>query len=298
MAIPPFLRAEAGPTTLKQRPWAGNRLAKLRGTSGPIGESWEFSTLPGSESTALGRPLSNVLGHPLPWLAKLIDTALPLSVQVHPDDDDKTGRCGKEEAWVILDAAPGAHVFAGLAPGVTRGQFEDALLQAQADPAHPTALFSALRRIEVVPGTILVVPAQTVHAIAGGVLLAEIQQPSDCTYRFFDYGRGRALHVDQALATFAPEAQPHVWRPGQEPTCLSAKHVHLQILTRDHNRVSSGRAPRLIICARGQALVRAGGVELRLAAGELLLATRQQFDIEVAHEGVVVVGTVNTESSK
>jgi len=249
--------------------------------------------LPGSESTALGQPLGNILGYPLPWLAKLIDTALPLSVQVHPGDSDEPGRCGKEEAWIIVDAAPGAHVFAGLAPGVTRGQFEAALARAQTDPSDPAALFSTLRRIEVVPGTVVVVPARTIHAIAGGVLLAEIQQPSDCTYRFFDYGRGRELHVARALATFSPESQPQVWHPVRPPTSLSGKHVHLQIFTHGLAQVAVGPSPQLIICARGQALMRGRGAMHRLVAGELALATRTPFEIEVAHEGVVVVGSVD-----
>ncbi|MEM6996038.1 MAG: hypothetical protein AAF721_36360, partial [Myxococcota bacterium] len=106
---PPLIRPEPGPTTLKVTRWAGTRLAALRGAedvAGAIGESWEFSTLPGSVSRACGEPLDTLLGAPLPWLAKLIDTAAPLSIQVHPTDDVVSGAPGKEEAWIILEAEP------------------------------------------------------------------------------------------------------------------------------------------------------------------------------------------------
>ncbi len=290
-----FLVPEPGPTTLKTRPWAGERLARLRNASGAIGESWEFSTLPGSESRALGQPLSNVLGAPLPWLAKLIDTARPLSVQVHPDDDAQGRMPGKEEAWIVLDAAPGAHVFAGLRPGVSREQFVHALERAHAQPTASDALFEILQRIDVRPGSVVLVPARTIHAICGGILLAEIQQPSDCTYRFFDYGSDRQLHVEQALAALDPEAQAEVWQPGQPDRQLNGKHVHLQILT-ESTAVTHGSTPQLIVAVAGLARLRAQAkttaFEKRLARGDLALATSLPYEIELHESGLVVSGWV------
>ena len=170
-----------------------------------IGESWEFSTLPGSESRVGDRPLAAALGRPLPFLAKLIDTALPLSVQVHPGDDPTTGAPGKEEAWVVLAADPDARVWAGLAPTCSPAEFRRAV--AAGEP-----LLHLLRTIPVVAGSVLLIPARTVHAIGGGILLAEIQQPSDCTFRFHDHGSERPIQPREALAAVDLDQQAFVPR--------------------------------------------------------------------------------------
>lgn len=290
--LPPVLLPQKGPTTLKTRPWAGNRLAALRGGHGQIGESWEFSTLAGSESQALGKPLSQVLERTLPWLAKLIDTARPLSVQVHPSDAQATDGRGKEEAWVILDAAPGAHVYAGLASGVTASQFESALRQAEQNPRDDERLFACLRKIPVRTGSVVLVPAQTVHAICGGILLAEIQQPSDCTYRFFDYGSGRQLHREQALATFSPGARAHVWHPGETAGELHGDHVHLHILQQAHT-FAAGQRPMLLINVSGQTTVVSEDQRWGLAAGDLALCTKHPFRVELSPQGLLVAGAVD-----
>jgi mannose-6-phosphate isomerase len=202
----PFLLAESGPATLKPTRWGGTRLATLRGGAArhdahglAIGESWEFSTLPGQESRAGGLPLGELLDSPLPFLAKLIDTALPLSVQVHPGDD--ADRPGKEEAWIVLAADPGACVWVGLAAGCEPAEFYRAVTAG-------APLLDLLQAIPVVPGSVILVPARTVHAIGGGILLAEIQQPRDCTYRFHDHGSERPIQPEQALATVDLDAQP------------------------------------------------------------------------------------------
>ena len=239
-----LIRPEPGPTTLKRVPWGGQRLAALRDgherpttpaggpTDGlPIGESWEFSTLPGSESRAQGRALSEVLGGPLPFLAKLIDTAAPLSIQVHPEDDPASGRLGKEEAWIVLDAEPGASVLAGVAAGVGDGELALAMEEAIARPERGTVLLEALRRIPVERGMVILVPAGTVHSIGAGILLAEIQQPTDCTHRLFDYGSDRPIHPEAARAAWRIEAQPRIWRPGEPGGSLQGRHLTLHVHT-------------------------------------------------------------------
>ncbi|MCB9754803.1 MAG: class I mannose-6-phosphate isomerase [Myxococcales bacterium] len=298
-ARPPLLRPEPGPRTLKVTPWGGRRLARLRGAASEyadatVGESWEFSTLPGHESLALGRPLSAVLGGPLPFLAKLIDTATPLSVQVHPDDDAATGTPGKEEAWIILDAEPGARVLAGLAPGVDAPTLARAVSRANADPsAHGRALLSCLRSVPVRAGMVVLIPARTVHAIGGGILLAEIQQPSDCTYRLHDYGSERPIHVERALATLDPAAQPRIWDPaarGPARSRLHGKHLRLDVLGPGRHELLlevDPAPPLLLIAQRGACQI---GARETLAAGELALALAGPLALTV--EGQVVAGTL------
>ena len=155
---------------------------------------------------------------------------VPLSVQVHPEDDPSRGITGKEEAWIVLDAEPDAVVLAGLAEGVDMSRFEAASRAAVADPSRQDALMGCLRALPARPGMIILVPARTPHAIGPGILLAEIQQPADCTYRIFDYGSGRDLHTDLALATVTPEAQPRLWQEGEPAALLAGKHLRLEPL--------------------------------------------------------------------
>ncbi len=277
-----LVRPEPGPTTLKRVPWGGRRLAALRAgherpatpaggpTDGlPIEESREFSTLPGSESRAQGRALSEVLGGPLPFLAKLIDTAAPLSIQVHPEDDPANGRLGKEEAWIVLDAEPGASVLAGAAAGVGDGELALAMEEAIARPERGTVLLEALRRIPVERGMVILVPAGTVHSIGAGILLAEIQQPTDCTHRLFDYGSDRPIHPEAARAAWRIEAQPRIWRPGEPGGSLRGRHLTLHVHTPGETTLDGvGSSSRNGEKGSGSSEERADGPRLLVAVGE------------------------------
>jgi mannose-6-phosphate isomerase len=156
--------------------------------------------------------------HTFPWLVKFLDAHDRLSVQVHPDADAVRrlwpGEGPKTEAWFILDAAPGSRVWAGLLPGVD----EKALRAALARGTVADCLHSFAPR----PGDCVFLPAGTVHAVGGGVLMAEIQQTSDATFRLFDWdrrdahGQARALHVEQSLASIHWDAGPvHPVRPSR-----------------------------------------------------------------------------------
>ncbi|HEY8376424.1 MAG TPA: class I mannose-6-phosphate isomerase, partial [Nannocystis sp.] len=293
--LPALLRPDVDLATVKEVRWGGRRLAARLGTHAasfqgrPIGELWQFSTLPGRESAALGRPLGALLGAPLPFLAKLIDTALPLSVQVHPGDRPDPARPGallpgKEEAWVILAADPGARLWAGTRPGVTR----DDLARAAADGTVLTCLEEHVAE----PGLIVLVPAGCVHAIGGGLLLAELQQPADCTYRLYDYGSGRPLHVDAALAALDPAVRPALARPGDAHVGLRGVHVHLERLgPGDHARDLA--TPTLLVGVRETARARADASELALAPGELVLALRGPLRLHVPAGGLVALGCVD-----
>jgi mannose-6-phosphate isomerase len=125
----------------------------------------------------------------LPLLVKLIFTSERLSVQVHPDDGEDGPR-GKTEMWHILDAEPGAAIALGFREPIAREHLRES--------SRTGEIEQLLRWIPVKPGETYFTPAHTVHAIGAGIVLCEIQQNSDVTYRLWDYGRPRELHLEQA----------------------------------------------------------------------------------------------------
>jgi mannose-6-phosphate isomerase len=130
-----------------------------------------------------------------PLLTKFLFPHDKLSVQVHPDDDAarRVGQpWGKTECWYVAHARPGAQIALGLKPGVTREQFEDAIRQQRAE--------ELLNWIDIFPGNMIYVAGGTVHTLGPGSIIVETQQQSDTTYRLYDYGRPRELHLNQGLA--------------------------------------------------------------------------------------------------
>ncbi len=209
---------------LCERIWGGNRLA-AQGGGEPIGESWALSFVPGCESTVDGEPISAAIPSEewgenarrferFPVLTKLIDAGEKLSVQVHPTDEyarAHEGEWGKSEMWYVVSAESGAGVYLGPSRKITREE-----LRSHAEDGDLERL---LRFVPVREGDVIFIPAGTIHSICGGVLIFEIQQNSDLTYRLYDYmrrdgsGRMRELHLDQALevANLKPyETQPRV----------------------------------------------------------------------------------------
>lgn len=212
--------------------WGGRSLERYKDDlpGGIIAESWEVSCHPDGPSIVKngdysGRSLPDVfkqLGRAIagnalsqrdaerfPLLVKLIDAKEKLSVQVHPDDryasEHENGEYGKCEAWYIIEAAPGAELIYGLAPGTSRESFEKALHIGSAD--------KFLQRISVKAGDVIYIPSGIIHAIGGGILLAEVQQNSNATYRVYDYNRAgsdgnkRPLHIEKALDVMDFEAE-------------------------------------------------------------------------------------------
>ncbi len=205
--------------------WGGDRLAGYGKAVRPgdkVGESWEISGHRDGLSRVASGPLAGrtlpeliaefgadlvgtavPLDRPFPLLVKLIDAAEQLSVQVHPSDAycaaHKLPDPGKPEAWYILEAAPGARIWKGLLPGTTRGKFEQLLAAGR--------LQECLRSFPAAAGDCIDLPAGVIHAIGAGILMAEVQQTSDLTYRAFDWnrvgldGKPRQLHVREALET-------------------------------------------------------------------------------------------------
>ena len=191
-----------------------HKAARQGGFEKPIGEVW----LTGDECRVSNGPLAGqkladvtkrfgreLLGDAasdasrFPLLLKMIFPKEKLSVQVHPDDEAARAKgqsCGKTECWYVLAAEPGAQVAIGFKGDVSREQAEKAIAE--------NHLEEMLNWVNVRPGEMIYVAAGTVHAIGPGVILVETQQNSDTTYRLYDYGRGRELHISEGLAAMKP----------------------------------------------------------------------------------------------
>ncbi|WP_430883944.1 type I phosphomannose isomerase catalytic subunit [Fusibacter sp. JL216-2] len=193
--------------------WGGQSLKDYKSNipEGLIGESWDISTHPVGVSnikngymrgqdfkklilekkeSLVGKVCSE--GN-FPLLVKMISAADNLSVQVHPDDIyalRNENSLGKTEAWYILDADQDAHIILGM-KDCSRDEFNDSIKSG--------VLLDKMNKIPVASGELYFVESGLVHAIGSGITLIEIQQSSDITYRVYDYGRGRDLHVEQAL---------------------------------------------------------------------------------------------------
>lgn len=218
---------------LRPMVWGGRSLGSLFGkslpTDGPYGESWELSPHPHHVSRVAEGPLAGwsladlcrdrpreIFGTPLPadlrfpLLIKLLDCRELLSIQVHPTDELARRLAGetfgKTEAWVILHAEAGARIYAGFKRGVTRAEVEHRLADGTLD--------AALHAFTPRPGDCVFLPAGTVHAVGGGVVMAEVQQASDATFRLYDWnrlgvdGKPRPLHIHQALEAIDWSAGP------------------------------------------------------------------------------------------
>ena len=167
--------------SLREKVWGKTRLEPwFPDAERPVGEAWYLTSGAGGLATG-----------DLPLLVKLIFTSERLSVQVHPEDGE-AGPRGKTEMWHILDAEPGAAIALGFRRPITRQR----LLEA----ARTGEIEQLINWIPVSAGETYFTPAHTVHAIGGGIVLCEIQQNSDVTYRLWDYGRPRPLHVEEAVA--------------------------------------------------------------------------------------------------
>ena len=195
------------------KPWFSERVWGKRdlqpwyadtGTTELVGEAWLTGPQCVVETGALaGRTLASLateLGGEFPLLVKLLFPAEKLSVQVHPDDEQaqKLGETrGKTECWYVLEAEPGATIALGLKDGVGVSDVKDAVAAG--------TLEELVEWVPVSVGDMLFVDAGTVHAIGPGVVLLETQQTSDVTYRLYDYGRPRELHLEKGLQVIRPK---------------------------------------------------------------------------------------------
>lgn len=226
---------------------------------------WGRTAPPAPFVAPVGERLGEVWFAPPPpldhLLAKLLFTSEKLSVQVHPPDHAApAGERGKDECWLVLAAEPGARLGVGLVDEVEQNALRQAALDGSVE--------QLLAWHEAQPGDFLYLPAGTIHAIGPGLVLAEIQQASDVTYRFYDYGRGRPLHLDAALGVAIRRPHPAALRRHV------AKEADLRLVDGPHfilDHLGSGGAA---IAGRALVMVLAGTLvagNICAAAGQVLM---------------------------
>lgn len=217
-------------------------------------------------------------------LLKLLFTSQPLSIQVHPDDAYAQSiglPCGKTEAWYILSAAPEATIALGLKERLIPRQLREAV--------NDGSIAGLVAWRTVLPGDVVVVPAGTIHAIGAGLVIAEIQQRSDATFRMFDFGRTRELHIADAVAVAdaGPAAAGLKPRRLTEERALLASNPHfvlerIELAPASAFRLQAERETWLLVVS-GSA--RAGTLDV--ATGDAVFAQSDSVDLHAGPEGMV-----------
>jgi len=282
---------------LHTRVWGGRRLESELGktlpTYEPYGESWELhdsaviangayaGRTVGEVLAALGPALVGDgfdLSEGFPLLIKFLDANDWLSVQVHPDDAQaralENQPRGKTEAWVVLDAVPGARLVIGVTPGTDRA--------AMAQAIAANTLEDLLVYAEVTAGDVLYMAAGTVHALGPGTLIYEVQQSSDLTYRLYDWGRvgldgqPRPLHIDKGVQVSNVDTTPPISRAAasdSEPIIRGAFFTtYLHRLDGQPLALDTARRDfHALTCTAGTVSVGAGGEALTLQRGDTAL---------------------------
>ncbi len=303
----------------KERIWGGQALKEVFGKDIPadknIGESWELADLPDDKSVIINGPLAGkniaeaieecgaaITGKddytpPLPLLIKILDAQARLSVQVHPDEATcaRTGKGDpKTECWYIIDAKEGAVIYKGLKTGTTRQEFAAAI--------ENGTCAELLERIEVTPGECHFLPSGTAHAIGEGLLIAEIQQPSDTTYRVFDWnrvgddGKPRQLHVADALESihFDPSGDDLSVKLKGRLVDADAFKVDKAAGAADSESVLAGGEMKVFMVISGAGTITGEGVEdVGFARGDTLLIPAQfEGAMAFAADTVYLIATV------
>jgi len=301
----------------EETPWGGRALGDYFGKDIPddrTGESLEISALPGRESAVANGPLAGltlteVIGkwgkdltgdvEGFPLLLKLLDARDMLSVQVHPDDAyagaHENGKLGKTEAWLVIAAERGAKLVYGV-NAETSEQLR-ALVGAG-------KLEENLRWVGVQPGDVLYIPHGCVHALGGGIVIYEIQQSSDVTYRFWDWGRvggdgrPRALHTEAALDVSRPELKLDklpgatlIATGGSRTAYISDANFELwRLNVAGDMPLEAGRM--LLLTSLGEAGVKWEGGSFALNPGESCLVPAAMRGVALAGRTAVMCATV------
>ena len=302
--------------------WGGHRIAQFKDEApkgNRIGESWEISDLPEAESVVaagiegfsglstsqlmdkyggeiLGKRLHRIYGNAFPLLVKIIDAERDLSIQVHPDDymAAKRHSCkGKTELWYTLEATDKAYIYSGLRNPASPEELREAI-----EKGTVTELLAKFRPS---PGDFFYLPAGRVHSIGAGTMVLEIQQPSDVTYRIFDYnrpdldGKMRDLHIDEAIEAtdyrvhsdyrqhidakqgreYVLQECPHftatMIRPGRKPFVLNvARYLSFRVLVATHGSgyIDDGEGHRIHLSRGHTAIVPATTARVIITADQ------------------------------
>jgi mannose-6-phosphate isomerase len=297
--------------------WGGRKLETVLGKAlppgKPVGESWELYDFPpgvvdqsggwvssvvangplagrtlhdlvGEHGAALHGDVPLLNGQQFPILIKFLDAREDLSLQVHPPKayaDAHPGSHLKTEAWYVMENDPGARLYRGLLGGVSAEAFREGIADG--------SVMQLVNAVEVEPGQCFFLPSGTVHALGAGILVAEVQTPSDTTFRVFDFnrlesGKPRKLHVEEALQCIDfSDASPQGTRRRKEPAELPASATRLvssDYFTIERVRFDAGvqgtvpyDQPAIWMMLHGRAEVRVDGVSepVTLAKGETVL---------------------------
>ncbi|HEX8117387.1 MAG TPA: type I phosphomannose isomerase catalytic subunit, partial [Pyrinomonadaceae bacterium] len=278
----------------RERVWGGRR---LKAAEPPVGEAWvafEESRVRVGEHEGrtvgelsfeygeqlLGGRVAEEYGTRFPLLVKLLDCADWLSVQVHPNDEQAErlvgpGEFGKSEAWHFIEAEPGATIYAGIKRGTSEEELEAAIRNGR--------VLEVAEQLEVKAGETVYIPAGTLHALGPGLLLYEVQQSSDTTYRVYDWDRpasaGRKLHVEESVEVTDPRRVVAV-RPAPELTGTTAArtlvcpYFELEVLSLGGEALdadTAGETFHLLTLTEGEAELSCGGESLTLGRFETVL---------------------------
>jgi mannose-6-phosphate isomerase len=258
-----------------RKPWGVSDLqpwSSIDGTVDAVGELW-------FERADTDAPIPALL-------LKLLFTSEPLSIQVHPDDTFARAMGmpnGKSEAWYIISAKPGSKIGVGLERRVTPQELRTAI--------RDGSIVDLVRWRPAEPGDVIFIPAGTIHALGGGIVLAEIQQRSDTTFRLFDYGRQRELHEDNGVAV----ANAWPLRPAQNPTRLTAERTVLvtsRYFVLERLELPEGSSWALLAEAETWILVLDGHAAIGLAAtsiGQAVFVGGGRTSIEVGDNGLTAL---------
>lgn len=307
---------------LKDKIWGGTKLKNIfdkAAETDKLGESWELSGYENDESEVVngflaGNNLAELIeiymgeligdkvyeeyGLSFPLLFKLIDANENLSIQVHPGDEvaaERHNSYGKTEMWYVVDADPGAELIIGFTKDCTRDEYLDALDDDKVE--------DLLQKVPVKKGDVFFIPAGLVHAIGKGVVVAEIQQSSDITYRIYDYkrvddnGNERELHTEQALDVINFEA---ALKPKTEYTPLKNEITPLvscdyfttnmlqfdRALNRNYGNLDSFVA---YMCLEGSFIVECNEEKLLVNKGDTILIPASINEVGLIPDGQVTL---------
>ena len=300
---------------LKDKIWGGEKLKKLfnkKSTRKDIGESWEISDVNGNVSLAangdlkglslkeilklykdilVGKNVYKKFGNSFPLLIKFIDAKEALSIQVHPNDDlakERHNSFGKTEMWYVMEAEDDGGLIVGFNKNTSKDEYIKHL--------EEKTLFDILNQEKVKKGDVYFIPTGRIHAIGAGVLLAEIQQTSDITYRVYDWdrlddqGNSRELHTELALDANDYKAQKEYKTPYKKVLNTSCPVVNCEYFTTNtivvDGKVNVNNSDKdsfvIYLCVEGAVLIKYDDLnEVKLLKGETVLipASLKEYQI-------------------
>ena len=296
--------------------WGGERLAREYGKGTPgekIAESWELTDRADGVNTIVGGTFDGMLlsdylnahkdevkkgwdGERFPLLIKLIDAEADLSIQVHPDDEyaaEHTTDLGKTEMWYIVDAAPDARIIYGLKKKYSAAEVRAAI--------ENGTLEELMNYVPVKKGETYFIPSGMVHAICRGILIAEIQQNSNITYRVYDYnrrgadGKLRELHVDDALAVIDKIEDPSAVRAdANDELGIIAKCDYFTVYHFEKAFAMTATEESFVhlLCLGGEAVITWNGGKMNIKKGESVYIPAGFGEFAVSEGADIVVSTL------